>query len=83
MRITCRLPLAAAIIAALVLPATSQAQRADSASRGGATLPLKPARTVKFTTDEGTWVSLDVSPDGRTLVFDLSGDVYTLPIAGG
>jgi Tol biopolymer transport system component len=48
-----------------------------------ASLPLKPTRTVRFTTDEGTWISLDVSPDGRTIVFDLVGDLYTMPIAGG
>ena len=46
-------------------------------------LPLETTRTVKFTTNEGTWMSLDVSPDGRTLIFDLLGDLYTLPIAGG
>lgn len=46
-------------------------------------LPLKPAETIKFTTDEGTWMSLDVSPDGSTIVFDMLGDIYTLPIAGG
>lgn len=39
--------------------------------------------TVAFTTTEGTWVSLDVSPDGRTLVFELLGDVYGLPVEGG
>lgn len=47
------------------------------------TLPLKADSVIKFTTDEGTWMSLDVSPDGQTIVFDLLGDVYTLPIAGG
>src|SRR5918993_4441673 len=46
-------------------------------------LPLIPTRALKFTTDEGTWLSLDVSPDGRTIVFDLLGDLYTLPLTGG
>ncbi|HET9406412.1 MAG TPA: amidohydrolase family protein [Candidatus Sulfotelmatobacter sp.] len=46
-------------------------------------LPLKPARKIEFTTQEGTWLSLDVSPDGQTIVFDLVGDIYTVPIAGG
>lgn len=46
-------------------------------------LPLKSDRTVEFTTDEGTWISLDVSPDGRTIVFELLGDLYALPIDGG
>ncbi|RIW18199.1 amidohydrolase [Algoriphagus lacus] len=46
-------------------------------------LPLKAEREVKFTTQEGTWMSLDVSPDGKTLAFDLLGDIYTLPIEGG
>ncbi len=46
-------------------------------------LPLKTERKVEFTTDEGTWISLDVSPDGKTIVFELLGDLYTLPIAGG
>lgn len=46
-------------------------------------LPLKPERTIEFTTDEGTWLSLDVSLDGKTIVFELLGDLYTLPIEGG
>jgi len=46
-------------------------------------LPLKPERKIEFTTDEGTWISLDVSPDGKTIVFELLGDIYTLPIEGG
>jgi Tol biopolymer transport system component len=46
-------------------------------------LPLKAERKVSFTTDEGTWLSLDVSPDGKTIAFELLGDIYTLPIEGG
>src|SRR6266478_2437712 len=46
-------------------------------------LPLKSDRKVSFTTDEGTWLSLDVSPDGKTIAFELVGDIYTLPIEGG
>src|ERR1700737_4190592 len=46
-------------------------------------LPLKSDRKIEFTTDEGTWISLDVSPDGKSIVFELLGDIYTLPIEGG
>src|SRR5215467_7819868 len=46
-------------------------------------LSLKADRKVAFTTDEGTWLSLDASPDGKTLAFELLGDIYTLPIEGG
>ena len=42
-----------------------------------------PTHAVRFTTTEGTWMNLDVSPDGRTVVFDLLGDLYLLPIEGG
>src|SRR6185369_12612082 len=41
------------------------------------------SKALKFTTDEGTWLSLDVSPDGRLVVFELLGDIYTIPIEGG
>jgi len=36
-----------------------------------------------ITVDEGTWINLDVSPDGETIVFDLLGDIFTMPIGGG
>jgi dipeptidyl aminopeptidase/acylaminoacyl peptidase len=46
-------------------------------------LPLGMTRNVSFDASEGTWISLDVSPDGRTIVFELLGDLYTTPIGGG
>ncbi|MDX1439693.1 MAG: hypothetical protein R3284_07305, partial [Rubricoccaceae bacterium] len=45
--------------------------------------PHGPTETVAFTTTEGTWMNLDVSPDGSEIVFDLLGDIYVLPIEGG
>ena len=79
---------AIATIALLVAPLASHAQdsarsaesRRDPMQEG---LPLAPTRSVTFTTNVGSWMSVDVSPDGRALVFDLLGDLYTMPIEGG
>jgi imidazolonepropionase-like amidohydrolase/Tol biopolymer transport system component len=46
-------------------------------------LPLKPTRTLSFTTKVGNWMSSDVSSDGQRIAFDLLGDIYTMPITGG
>ena len=40
-------------------------------------------RNINFTTDEGTWMSVDISPDGKSLVFDLLAHIYRVPISGG
>jgi imidazolonepropionase-like amidohydrolase/Tol biopolymer transport system component len=42
-----------------------------------------PTITIEFDTDEGTWMSCDVSPDGQSIVFDLLGDIYVMSIQGG
>jgi len=44
---------------------------------------LVPERSFELETDEGTWISLDVAPNGKSMVLDLLGDLYTLPIEGG
>ena len=46
-------------------------------------LPLEATRSIDINTDQGTWMSLDVHPDGSKLLFDLLGDIYELPIQGG
>lgn len=48
-----------------------------------AQLPQAPTQEVSFDLSEGTWMNLDVAPDGQELAFDWLGDIYTLPIAGG
>lgn len=67
-----------------------QADTADTVSADSAKedkkkkdLPLKGERTVTFTTEEGSWISVDVSPNGETIVFDLFGDLYSIPSEGG
>lgn len=46
-------------------------------------LPIKPARTISFETTEGSYMDVDISPDGTTIVFALLDDIYTLPSCGG
>lgn len=78
------------IVALLCLaPVTLTAQ--DTTRTASPTIPARwevsgehgPTTTVEFETSEGTWMNLDLSPDGRMLVFDLLGDIYTMPIGGG
>ncbi len=81
-----------ALVAMLGLPSAAahaqqgegpQAKSAEKGEKKEEGLPLKPARKLSFDTDEGTWVSLDISPDGKQIVFDLLGDLYLLPVSGG
>ena len=77
--------LLAAVLAAAPLraaePSSSDSKRKDPAAE--INTPRADARKISFETREGTWMSVDVSPDGSTLVFDLLGDIYSLPSAGG
>ncbi len=47
------------------------------------TLARGKTRTIDFETSEGTFMSADVSPDGKWIVFDLLASIYRMPIAGG
>lgn len=68
-----RIGVAAAMLASIAVAAESW----DVTNTG------QPHRDVEFTVQEGTWMSVDVSPDGELLVFDLLGDIFTLPASGG
>ncbi|KAB7645642.1 amidohydrolase family protein [Polymorphobacter fuscus] len=82
----------AATALAVVLAAPALAQPVAGAA---AATPAKPpkwdvnappgmtTRSVPIRVEEGSWMNIDVSKDGRTLAFDLLGDIYTMPITGG
>ncbi|MCP4785842.1 MAG: amidohydrolase family protein [Fuerstiella sp.] len=44
--------------------------------------PHGPQHEQPIDVDEGTWITVDVSPDGTEIVFDLLGDLYIMPIGG-
>lgn len=74
------------IAAGALLPAASFAQ--DSAKKDDAKWdvnapPGMTVRQVPIDVTEGSWMNVDVSPDGRTVAFDMLGDIYTIPMAGG
>ena len=67
-----------ALTATLFLP--TSAQKDDK--KWDVAADLGPATKLAFDTDEGTWMNVDVSPDGKRIVFDLLGDIYVMPIDG-
>jgi Tol biopolymer transport system component len=76
------------ILVALILvtvfvatPARLKAQ--PEPQRSADQLPLKPGRHLRFDESQGTWMSLDISPDGKTIAFELLGDLYEMPVTGG
>src|SRR5688500_14271113 len=73
-----RAVLAAALALALAAPALAQ-ENGD----WDVTLARGKTREIDFTTSEGTFMSLDLSPDGTWIAFDLLGHVYRMPAAGG
>lgn len=74
------------ILRVTLLVASFAATSADAqtpARPAGRGLPLEATRNLRFTATKGSWMSVDVSPDGQRIVLDLLGDIYTIPAAGG
>ncbi len=83
---------AAAFIAVFGLAQAEAQPAAPPSAQAAAAKPAKwdinapPGAVVRQATinvDEGTWMNLDVSPDGKTIAFDLLGDIYILPSRAG
>jgi Tol biopolymer transport system component len=79
----------AALVLALTVPMAGAAQEPAPAtgqppsSEWDVTLPRGETRTIAFTVDEGTSLSIDLSPDGAWIVFDLLGHIWRIPATGG
>ena len=80
-----RLNAAPALLLAAALAAHAQETPKDAPKPPAWNVNAPPgvAKTANIDVKTGTWMSVDVSPDGKTVVFDLLGDLYTLPIGGG
>ncbi len=82
----CAAPLAAPMTPAVAqepAPAAEAKEKEKEEPKWDVAAPPMTIRQVAIDVDEGTWMNVDVSPDGRTIVFDLLGDIYTMPISGG
>ena len=73
---------AAAVVGLAVALVSAQAPSREE-RKWDVSADLGPTTKLAFETDEGTWMNVDVSPDGRRIVFDLLGDIYIMPVEGG
>lgn len=87
---TSRHLLAATLIGLFGSAATSIALAQDDATTPGYDVenwdvlnPPFKLNSVNINTDETSWSSLSVSPDGQYMVFDMLGDLYKVSLKGG
>lgn len=80
------IPICLSLTVLTAIPAFSQPAQKDTttkADKWDVSSPPGPSTKVEFEVTEGTWMAVDVSPDGKQIVFDLLGDIYLMPITGG
>ena len=75
-------------VASLSLPALArgdddQKPKDKAEEKWDTTLARGTTRDISFDTSDGTWMSVDISPDGKWIVFDLLAHIYRMPVAGG
>ena len=62
---------------------TSEESVNETAEKWAGNDPQGQFTTANIDVRSGTWMNVDLSPDGKTIVFDLLGDIYTMPVSGG
>jgi len=65
------------------LGAVAQDKKPADDKKWNVATPHGSFKKIEITTSEGTWMNLDISPDGKEIIFDLLGDIYSLPVTGG
>ncbi|NRD91027.1 amidohydrolase [Sphingopyxis sp. BSNA05] len=72
------------VLATLFLSGTALAQDKPDEAKWDVNAPAGATiKQVPINVDEGSWIDVDVSPDGQSIAFALLGDIYTMSIAGG
>lgn len=67
----------------LIVSATASAEKVNPPEKWDVLTPPEQTKSITINTTETTWSNLDVSPDGKHIIFDMLGDLYLLPINGG
>ena len=75
--------LLSALALGVSLASTVQAETVNQPTQWQVDTPPGEFIDAKISVEQGTWMNVDVSPDGTSLVFDLLGDIYIIPISGG
>ncbi|HEY9043167.1 MAG TPA: amidohydrolase, partial [Rheinheimera sp.] len=70
-------------ILALALGSSLLHAETDKAQVWDVNAPQGQFETVDIKVSKGSWMNIALSPDGKTLAFDLLGDIYTMPVTGG
>lgn len=78
-----RIGISSAALTLALSPLSAFAAEDKDADKWDVNNPPGDKREISINVSEGTWMSLDVSPDGQTIAFDLLGDIYTIPVTGG
>lgn len=78
-----KLPKMSALALAVSLPSVALAAKNNAEKAWSVNEPQGVFKTVDIDVQQGTWMNVDISPDGKTIVFDLLGDIYTMPATGG
>jgi len=79
------LTFAIALPSSQLLAATTNTQSpmTEKAAKWSVNSPKGKFTQANIDVRSGTWMNVDLSPDGKTIVFDLLGDIYTMPVTGG